>query len=767
MITKDLGTVTAYAYAVAGGYTGTEEEFAELLGNIAIDLSEIENLSVTITTLPAGSSATASYSNGVLSLGIPKGDKGDKGNTGATGATGATGNGIASVTKTGTSGLVDTYTITFTNGSTTTFTVTNGQDGEVTEAALESTLESYAKIDGSYDNLTAGNAKQLVSTVRANDKVPYNFRPSGGSVDIGDREYINGIVGGTVAWNQLVKNGNFADTTGWSPVRTSLSASNNVLTATVTEVANHMVANRVDQVHSIVSGHKYLISVQVKPPRNTTFTLAAFSTSGDNHSISANADVWSNIATVSTVASVTTGTWGFRVGFNSQTDGYSVNDAIQLKNFNVFDLTQMFGPTIADYIYSLEQNTAGAGVAWFKKLFNKPYYAYNAGELKHVSGLVSHDMTGFNQLVSSENTSNTTAYSVALKGTLGHKLIAGTTYCISFDVTNVPSGGRSVYVNEYLGIHNNANVYITVPSNGHYYATFEARDYDSVSNIALLKYGGATTQALQFSNVCINLSWDGSRNGEYEPYELHSYPLDSDLTLRGIPKLDANNNLYYDGDTYESDGTVTRKYKAVTIDGSNAFSYQYNGTLPSGYIACFINFADKAYGIYNMISDKFEGNNDESLSTMCGRTNNSGIQFVLPSTVTASNAGCKAWFESNPTGLVYELATPTTETADPYQSPQIVDDFGTEEYVDTRDVAIPVGHDTDYPINILAKVEMAPNSPDGDGDYIVRQTNGENAYVPLVIEDALPTMPSTAGEYRLIVTIADGEDPVLSWEANE
>lgn len=78
-IVKDLGAVTAYAYAVAGGYTGTEEEFQELLGNIAEDLSEIENLTVEVTTLPAGSSATASYSSGVLSLGIPKGDKGDTG----------------------------------------------------------------------------------------------------------------------------------------------------------------------------------------------------------------------------------------------------------------------------------------------------------------------------------------------------------------------------------------------------------------------------------------------------------------------------------------------------------------------------------------------------------------------------------------------------------------------------------------------------------------------------------------------------------------
>ena len=45
------------------------------------------------------------------------------------GADGADGNGIASIEKTDTSGVVDTYTITFDNGLTTEFTVTNGEAG--------------------------------------------------------------------------------------------------------------------------------------------------------------------------------------------------------------------------------------------------------------------------------------------------------------------------------------------------------------------------------------------------------------------------------------------------------------------------------------------------------------------------------------------------------------------------------------------------------------------------------------------------------------
>ena len=76
--------------------------------------------------------------------------KGQKGDTGDTGQTGQTGNGIASIVKTSSSGLVDTYTITFTDNTTSTFTITNGEDGSdgaagddgtsVTGVALQSTV---------------------------------------------------------------------------------------------------------------------------------------------------------------------------------------------------------------------------------------------------------------------------------------------------------------------------------------------------------------------------------------------------------------------------------------------------------------------------------------------------------------------------------------------------------------------------------------------------------------------------------------------------
>lgn len=62
-------------------------EAKKLKGATLLDFVTLSVVSVTVTTLPAGSSATATYdkSTGTLALGIPQGNKGDTGATGATG----------------------------------------------------------------------------------------------------------------------------------------------------------------------------------------------------------------------------------------------------------------------------------------------------------------------------------------------------------------------------------------------------------------------------------------------------------------------------------------------------------------------------------------------------------------------------------------------------------------------------------------------------------------------------------------------------------
>ena len=68
-------------------------EAKKLKGRTLLDFITLNVVSVTVTTLPAGSSATATYdtSTNTLALGIPQGKKGDTGATGATGPQGPAG----------------------------------------------------------------------------------------------------------------------------------------------------------------------------------------------------------------------------------------------------------------------------------------------------------------------------------------------------------------------------------------------------------------------------------------------------------------------------------------------------------------------------------------------------------------------------------------------------------------------------------------------------------------------------------------------------
>lgn len=88
---------------------------------------------------------------------------------GADGANGTNGRGITNIAKTGTSGLVDTYTITYSDNTTSTFTVTNGQDGSsagvdiVTSTNGWNTTTSDSKVPS--EKLTKATLDAKVDTV--------------------------------------------------------------------------------------------------------------------------------------------------------------------------------------------------------------------------------------------------------------------------------------------------------------------------------------------------------------------------------------------------------------------------------------------------------------------------------------------------------------------------------------------------------------------------------------------------------------------------
>ena len=83
------------------------------------------------------------------------------------------GNGIVSITKTGTAGLVDTYTITYDDGDTDTFDVTNGENGSVwyKGTALTGTGTGITGFPGNQNDFYLNSSTGIVYTCTATGSV--------------------------------------------------------------------------------------------------------------------------------------------------------------------------------------------------------------------------------------------------------------------------------------------------------------------------------------------------------------------------------------------------------------------------------------------------------------------------------------------------------------------------------------------------------------------------------------------------------------------
>jgi hypothetical protein len=83
---------SADAASMASTYAGRMKDLAEQAKTSAESARDtILGMSATATTLEAGSEATANYSDGLLAIGVPRGEKGEKGEIGSTGAQGEKG----------------------------------------------------------------------------------------------------------------------------------------------------------------------------------------------------------------------------------------------------------------------------------------------------------------------------------------------------------------------------------------------------------------------------------------------------------------------------------------------------------------------------------------------------------------------------------------------------------------------------------------------------------------------------------------------------
>ena len=557
-------------------------------------------------------------------------------------------------------------------------------------------LALKADKSGTEEELTAGTALQLLSDTVTENADPYLYRPT--PTGAGDRE-MGDITGGSVGWNQLVPDTGLSST--YFPMTSGVMS---IVNATGTFWGVNMMPDVVNSSGKFkYSDHKYAFLYHYVSGTVGSNPYGFCDASGGTKYFTLGT---SDASKVLTGNSVTIAIYA--------TTPSTITDYTNFKFCLIAcDLTALLGSTIADYVYTLEQSTAGSGIAWLKSYgyFTESYYAYSAPTMQSVTGLTGHVTVGKN--IFDEATMFT-----GISSTLRYQSIAvhNGTYTMS---STTPLDGGSANLFFFAGqVTSGAATGTNGVSNGVSRTVTVTDGYITVADRIL-----SSVDPRKYRTQ-INV---GSSALSYEPYETpHTYPLDSSVVLRGIVKKDANNKMYYDGDVWHSDGTVDRRYAEVDL-GSLSWTY-----ISDAAWNCFrAGITGKAYGAYNFVCSKYDQGVVYNTQTDKCISGNAGNEYLYIRDTAYSDATI---FKTAVTGtkLVYELATPTTETATPYQSIQICDPNGTEEYTLASGTApVPVGGVSKYPADLKAELERVraavPAVPASNGTYkltAVRSNSG-------------------------------------------
>lgn len=171
--------------------------------------------------------------------------------------------------------------------------------------------------------------------------------------------------GNSVAFNQMI-NGLTEVIIGGG---TATIDSDNVITYTLTNVGSDIATNRLYSTNPVnIQNHTYLVKFSVKCSHTTPIRIfingyyVIGTHTGNNQ--------WQDFYAIKTAGNNNSNN---SIYFEClETNGYVVGDTIQVKYWNKFDLTLMFGA-------GNEPTT----VAEFNRIFPLNYYPYNAGEIKN------------------------------------------------------------------------------------------------------------------------------------------------------------------------------------------------------------------------------------------------------------------------------------------------------------------------------------------------------------------------------------------------
>ena len=176
---------------------------------------------------------------------------------------------------------------------------------------------------------------------------------------------ITDIKGNTLVWNQLVENGDFSTSSGWSGQFATVTISNNVASVRQDRAGDY-VALRKPNLQGL-TGHKYLVVADVKSAKKTAIAFYLSNAYSSAYDIQANTRTV--VHAIITVSNANNG--GFNVYTNRKVE-LAEGDVVEFYHVMLFDLTLM-GLDISN-------------PSEFTSLFPLSYYSYNQGSLLSFNG---------------------------------------------------------------------------------------------------------------------------------------------------------------------------------------------------------------------------------------------------------------------------------------------------------------------------------------------------------------------------------------------
>ena len=265
--------------------------------------------------------------------------------------------------------------------------VTNNPD---VEHVISEDLAQY-KVDGwgTEEIVSASGSCSPTLTIRYPDgsietdaRFMYRKTADGTKLDMGGNAFITNLKGETVAWNQLIYNGNFANgLTAWTNygADSTVAVENGKLK--VIPGANNQGANYYYNFNTPL-GHKMYYDFKVSSP--TTGTLLLYKNSNNISGF----PLIVGEKRIQSILTVTSGYAGTHINFLFRFP--TAGETYYLYDVKVFDLTLIYGS-------GNEPSTAAAFETDYLKWFGKPltYDAYDKGSLKPVK-MLSMKTVGFN-----------------------------------------------------------------------------------------------------------------------------------------------------------------------------------------------------------------------------------------------------------------------------------------------------------------------------------------------------------------------------------